>query len=504
MFEPLYDAFFFIMQPSNLLGMLIGTIIGIIFGAIPGLTGGIAIVLIIPFTYGVSPLAALAVIAGLHNGSSYGGAVPAVLLGIPGHSGAICTTFDGHPMAQQGFALRALKIAAVSSAFGGVISALCLMFMAPPLAEVSLAFGPAEIFWLCVFGLSSIAVLISDDPIKGLLASCFGIIVSLVGIDAATGYARYNFGFIELTEKFHLAVIMVGMYAISMSWDMAQTGKTTDIDASLKAIKTKKDHMRDWPWRSIWGGWARSIPLGVLVGILPGVGGSVAGFIAYNEAKRASKDPDSFGKGNPVGVAIAESANNADNAAVMIPALTLGIPGSGVAALIMGGLMVHGLQPGPDLFLESPDIVFGFMWALLITSVMLFPVGGVIATRIFAKILNLPPTMLLIIITSFCFIGIYAIGNSMFNVYITLAFGFIGYAFRHLNFPIAPAVLGLVLGEKAEYNFNTAMNLGLGNPMALVDSTISIVIACLIALVLLRPLFGYARNKWWVRASEDD
>lgn len=494
MFEPLLNSLGAVLQLDVILGMTIGLIGGIIFGAIPGLTASIGISLLIPLTFGMSPLVALAILAGIHNGGSYGGAIPAILLRIPGAPGAIVTTFDGYPMAQQGFAARAVRIAAVSSAVGGMVSALSLMLLAPPLVVISLAFGPAEIFWLSMFGLASIGVFLADDMVKGLLAGCLGVMVSLIGVDSVTGFERFTFGSLELADGIPLLIMLVGMYALTPAWQMAENAKQTGV-SSKEVSLGKKDDFRDWPWNPIAKGWVRSIPLGILVGILPGVGGLAAGLIAYNEAKRSADDPDSFGKGNPVGVAIAESANNADNAAAMVPTLTLGIPGSGVAALMLGGLLVHGLQPGPDLFQESSEVVFGYMWAMLITSALIIPFGGVIATRVFANILRVPQVMLMPLIIAVCSVGMFSFQNDLFDVVLMLCFGLIGYCFERLKFPVAPMILGLVLGEKAEFNFRTALKIGRGDYTTLLTHPISIVLASLTVLVLIYPVWQNYKRK---------
>ena len=494
MFEPLIISFWVVMQPEVLLAMVLGLIGGIMFGAMPGLTASTGISLLIPLTFGMNPVIALAIMAGIHNGGSYGGSIPAILLRIPGVPGAIVTTFDGYPMAQQGSAARAVRIAAVSSAVGGMISALSLILLAPPLVEISLAFGPSEIFWLSVFGLASIGVFLADDTIKGLLGGCFGVMLSLIGVDTVTGFERFTFDILELSDGIPLLIMLVGMYALTPAWQMAERAKKDAISAKDLTFG-QKDNYRDWPWTPIIRGWGRSIPLGIGIGILPGVGGLAAGLIAYNEAKRSADDPDSFGKGNPVGVAIAESANNADNAAAMVPALTLGIPGSGVAALMLGGLLVHGLQPGPDLFQEASDVVFGYMWAMLITSALIIPFGGIIATRVFANILRVPQMVLMPLIIAVCTVGMYAFRNDVFDAVLMLIFGIVGYAFERLKVPIAPIILGLVLGDKAEFNFRTALKIGFGDWTYLLKNPISIGLAALTVLVLLYPLWQNYRRK---------
>jgi putative tricarboxylic transport membrane protein len=476
MFDPIWHSFWPVMQLGVISGMILGLIGGIIFGAIPGLTASIGISLLIPLTFGMDPLVALAILAGIHNGGSYGGAIPAILLRIPGVPGAIVTTFDGHPMALKGQAARAVRIAAVSSAVGGMISALSLMLLAPPLVAISLAFG------------------LADEMVKGLLAGCFGVMLSLIGLDRVSGMERFTFDLLELADGIPLLIMLVGMYALGPAWQMAERADKTGI-AGRGEMLGGKDDFRDWPWKPIFKGWARAIPLGILIGILPGVGGLAAGLVAYNEAKRADPDPDSFGKGNPAGVAIAESANNADNAASMVPALTLGIPGSGVAALMLGGMLVHGLQPGPDLFLEAADVVFGYMWAMLITSALIIPFGGVLATRVFANILHVPQVVLMPLIIAVCSVGIFSFRNDLFDVVMMLCFGIIGYGFERLKFPIAPMILGLVLGEKAEFSFRTALKISLGDWTGLIANPISAALAALTALVLLYPLWQAYKRK---------
>jgi putative tricarboxylic transport membrane protein len=487
LFEPLFSAFIATMQVDTLLAITGGVILGILFGAMPGLTATMAIALLIPLTFGMQPLVALGMLAGIHNGASYGGAIPAVLLRIPGTPGAICTTFDGYPMAKQGLARTALKIAVVSSAIGGMVSAMSLMLLSPPLALVTLAFGPPEIFWVNVFGLASIAVLLGDDPVKGLLAALFGVLLSAVGIDAVTGHERYTFDVLYLVSGLSLLIVLVGMYAIPPAWEMAEDAKLTGVTSEdLKFDDTSNVHL---PIGELLATWARSCVIGIIIGILPGVGGTAGGFIAYNEVRRASSDPDSFGKGNPMGVACAESANNADNAAAMIPALTLGVPGSGLAALMLGALLIHGLQPGPELFREAPDVVFGYMWAMFLSSAMLVVFGGMMATRLFAQILRLPQVLLMPLIIAITVIGAYTFQNSYFDVQVMILFGAIGYAMERTGFPIAPAILGLVLGEKAEFSMRVSLLMGQGDPMILFTRPLSQFVILLVVMVLLYPIW---------------
>src|SRR5690606_6375330 len=418
--------------------MVIGTLAGILVGALPGLSATMGIAVLIPLTFGLDPLVALGMMAGIYNGAMYGGAIPAVLLRIPGTPAAIATTFDGYVMSQQGRSGFALKVAVFSSAFGGIMSAIALMTLAPPLSKITLAFGPAEYFWVAVFGLASISVLLGRDPVKGLIAACFGLVLSTVGIDQVTGHERFTFDTLELSSGFHIVVLLVGLYALPPVFIMAEEAIKKGISAAeLKfgGAGSYLDILRYWKTL------IRSSIIGIIVGILPGAGGNIAAFLSYNEAKRASRDPDSFGQGNPEGVAAAECGNNADNAAAMIPALTLGVPGSSVSAVILGGLLVHGLQPGPALFRENADVVYGFMIQMLVTSILLIPFGGLLATRLFSQVLRLPRVMLAPLIIGLTVVGVYCINNSIFDLYMMLCFGLVGYCMEKLKFPLAPAVL---------------------------------------------------------------
>lgn len=485
MFDPLLQALPVAFAWSSILAMVIGTLAGILVGALPGLSATMGIAVLIPLTFGLDPLVALGMMAGIYNGAMYGGAIPAVLLRIPGTPAAIATTFDGYVMSQQGRSGFALKVAVFSSAFGGIMSAIALMTLAPPLSKITLAFGPAEYFWVAVFGLASISVLLGRDPVKGLIAACFGLVLSTVGIDQVTGHERFTFDTLELSSGFHIVVLLVGLYALPPVFIMAEEAIKKGISAAeLKfgGAGSYLDILRYWKTL------IRSSIIGIIVGILPGAGGNIAAFLSYNEAKRASRDPDSFGQGNPEGVAAAECGNNADNAAAMIPALTLGVPGSSVSAVILGGLLVHGLQPGPALFRENADVVYGFMIQMLVTSILLIPFGGLLATRLFSQVLRLPRVMLAPLIIGLTVVGVYCINNSIFDLYMMLCFGLVGYCMEKLKFPLAPAVLGLILGGMAETNLRLTMLISGDDWRALVQNTISQIIIALIVVVLLYPV----------------
>ena len=381
--------------------------------------------------------------------------------------------------------------------FGGWRRGQCALSYAvrTDTGEFALAFGPPELFWVNLFGLVSVSVLISGNPTKGLISTCFGILVAMVGVEQVTGQDRFTFGILELGNGIDLVVVLVGLYALPPAWRMAEQAIMTGI--ASKELKFKgKSRMKDWPWLEILPAWLRASIIGIIAGVLPGVGGIIGGFVAYGQVKRASKDPDSFGKGNPVGIATAECANNADNAASMIPTLTLGIPGSGFAALVLAALMVHGLHPGPDLFKASGDIVYGYMWAMLFTSVMLIFVGGLMFSKLFANLLRLPQVLLSPLVIALVVVGIYGLQNSMFDVYLAFIFGIFGYCMEKLKFPMAPVILGLVLGSKVEFTYKTSLLLGFGDHSILWSRPICQVLIALIVLMLISPLFKKVWQCW--------
>ncbi|MDD9721842.1 tripartite tricarboxylate transporter permease [Sulfitobacter sp. PR48] len=470
---------------TNFAAVVIGVIAGIVVGAMPGLSATMAISVLVPFTFGLEPLVALGLMAGIYNGAMYGGAIPAVLLRIPGTPAAVATTFDGYPMAQKGEGGFALQVAVVSSAIGGIASAFALMLLAPPLSKVTLLFGPSEVFWVAVFGLASIIFLLGGNPIKGLISACFGVFVSVIGSDPIYGNDRFTFGQLEMLDGINIVILLVGLYALPPVIDLLETPLKTD---GINSSKLGTESIwKALPRMNYWKTWIRGSFIGIWIGILPGAGGSMAAFMSYNEARRTSKHPETWGEGEPEGVAAAEVANNADTASALIPALTLGIPGTAVAAVMLGGLLVHGLQPGPMLFRDNPDIVFGFMWQFLFGAILLVLLGGSLATNSFARLLNLPRPLLGSVIIVLMLIGVYSIHGRMFDVYLMLGFGAIGWVMDRLKFPLPPVVLGLILGGFAEENLRLALRIGRGDPMILFQNTTSLILVVLTVAVIIGP-----------------
>ena len=485
MYSDLLQALPNVLEWTNFVAVIIGVIAGIVVGAMPGLSATMAISVLVPFTFGLEPLVALGLMAGIYNGAMYGGAIPSVLLRIPGTPAAVATTFDGYPMAQKGEGGFALQVAVISSAIGGIASAFALMLLAPPLSKVTLLFGPSEVFWVAVFGLASIVFLLGGNPVKGLISAFFGVFVSVIGSDPIYGNDRFTFGQLEILDGIHIVILLVGLYALPPVIDLLETPLRTGVDNSklgTESIWKALPRMKGY-----WKTWLRGSAIGIWIGILPGAGGSMAAFMSYNEARRSSTNPDVWGEGEPEGVAAAEVANNADTASALIPALTLGIPGTAVAAVMLGGLLVHGLQPGPMLFRENPDIVFGFMWQFLFGAILLVLLGGSLATNSFAHLLNLPRPLLGSVIIVLMLIGVYSIHGRMFDVYLMLGFGAIGWVMDRLKFPLPPVVLGLILGGFAEENLRLALRIGRGDPMILFQNTTSLILVVLTIAVVIGP-----------------
>ncbi|MEO0624703.1 MAG: tripartite tricarboxylate transporter permease [Pseudomonadota bacterium] len=476
-----------------ILAMVGATILGVFIGALPGLNPVMAIALLLPLTYAMDPLVALGMVAGIYNGSMYGGAIPSILLRIPGTPASIATTFDGFPMAQRGEASKALKVACYSSAIGGIASAIALMTVGPLLAKVTLLFGPAEYFWIAVFGMASVGVMVGSDPVKGLMAALLGLWIGTMGLDNLSGQARYTFDQTWLLGGMPLIVVLVGLYALPPVLQLAEKSDFKGLSAAalkLQAVPFKKGELR-----RLIPTWLRASGIGISVGILPGAGGNVAAFLSYNTAKNADEDPASFGKGNPKGVAAAECGNNADNAASMIPALALGIPGNVVAALVLSALVIHGLQPGPQLFQQNPVLVGGFMMEMLLTSLLILCLGGALATRVFAQFQRLPGVLLVPSILILMCVGVYVINGRPVDLWVMLLAGIAGYVLEKVNVPLAPIILGMILGPMAEQSVRRALLISRGDATELLTRPISAVLAVATVLVILWPIQKALRNR---------
>ncbi|WP_126975918.1 tripartite tricarboxylate transporter permease [Frigidibacter oleivorans] len=478
-----------LMTVPVVLSMLLGTAVGIAVGALPGLSATMGIAVLIPLTFTMEPLAALGMMAGIYNGAMYGGSIPAILLRIPGTPAGVATVFDGYPMAQKGQGRLALRISLASSAIGSAVSAVALLLLAPPLAMVALKFSPANYFWLAIFGLMTIAVLLSGNPVKGLLAACLGLVIGCIGVDPITGVERFAFNQLDLLSGIDIVVLLTGLYAIPPAIDLAINPPKLGTEA--RQLDGRPEGFR---WSQLVPVWVKASVIGVVTGIIPALGGNVAALFAWNEQRRGDPDKAKYGQGAPEGVAAPECANNADTAATLIPALTLGIPGSAVAAVMLGAMLVHGLIPGPQLFRDNADVTYGFMLSMLITAGMMY-VLGTVGAKAFIYVLRMPARLLSPMIMLMSVIGVYAIHNSLFEVWLMLGFGLLGFLMEKLDIPTAPTVLAVILGPMAEDALRRTLLISGGDAGALFSGAISWILIALLAVSTCLPLLKRLRSR---------
>ncbi|MDQ8023008.1 MAG: tripartite tricarboxylate transporter permease [Moraxellaceae bacterium] len=444
-------------DPMALVLAVMGVTLGIIIGVLPGLTATMGVAILLPFTFGMDPVSGILMISGVFFGGIYGGSITAILLKIPGTPAAAATAMDGYALTQKGQAGIALGTATISSCIGGTISIFMLIFLAPLLAGVALEFSAAETFALAVFGLSIITSVSGESLIKGLIAGFVGLLLSTVGLDPMAGFPRYTGGFTELFNVPFIPV-MIGLFAASEAFkSLGQEQTRHEIKVVIGRIIP--------PW-SVFRGLIltilRSSGLGVIVGIIPGAGADIASFVAYNEAKRFSKNPENFGKGELKAVAACESGANSCTGGDLLPMMTLGIPGDAVTAVMLGALTMQGLQPGPLLFKDHAPLVFTLFAGMLFCYLALLVVG-LNSLRLMSKVLEMPRSVLSPLILALCVVGAYAINNSMFDVGIMLAVGIVGFFMQRWDYPPSPVVLALIMGPMAESSFRRALSLSNGS-----------------------------------------
>ena len=490
MFEGIINGLFHALEGWNLLLIIFGTFLGIVFGSMPGLTATMGLALLVPFTFGMEPAAGLIMLAGIYVGAMYADAIPAILINTPGTPAAIATTFDGFPLAQKGKAQQALVTAAFASFIGSVIANIVLATLAEPLAELSLKFGPPEYFWLGIFGLTIISVLSSGSLLKGYLTGFIGLILSAVGMASLSGDARLTFGFPELQSGISLAGALIGFFCLpeilSTIIGKGQDNYTGEkIRPSLKILFATIFDLLKMPFLLI-----RSALIGLIVGIAPGAGGNIASMVSYSEATRWDKNPEEFGKGTIRGVAASEAANSAMAPGSLIPLLTLGIPGSPPAAIILGALMLHGMQPGVDLFATYGGITYTFMMGLFVAAFAIL-IFGSLGSFLFSLLINIPAKSLAPVILLMTVLGSYAIRNNLLDVWVMLIFGGIGFFLNKLSYHPAPLVLGFILGPYIEEGLVQSTMIGGakgGVVFYMISSPISIVLIGLCVITALWPI----------------
>jgi putative tricarboxylic transport membrane protein len=429
-------------------------LIGVVVGALPGLSSPMAVALLLPFTITLDPVPAIAMMASLYCAGTFGGSITAILINAPGAPPAAATALDGYPMAQRGEAGRALGIAAVSSICGGVFSLVVFLLAAPALARVATSFRPMEYFALTIFALSMLASISGKSSIRNLIAGAVGVLIGTVGIHLTTGVERFTFGIHELTDGIHFIPVLIGLFAMGELLNQSQSLNVAyeRITAVVVKLPTRED------FRRIRGTILRSSGIGTFIGILPAEGATVAAIMGYNEAKRWSKNKEQFGTGCPEGIAGPEAANNAATGGAMVPTLALGIPGSGTTAVILAALIMHGFRPGPYLMKETPEFVYAIFVAMLVANIM-FLVIGLGGAKIFSRVTMIPRTLLWPAVFVFSLIGSYASGAALFDVWVMMASGIVGFVMLRHGFSPAPLVMGLILGHLVEESFSQSMML---------------------------------------------
>lgn len=476
---------------QNFIWMNIGLLLGVVFGAIPGLTVILCIVLFLPFTYTMGPIQSFMFLLGIYCAGGYGGSISAILIKTPGTPHATATMLDGYPLSQRGESKKALNIALQASTFGGLFSAFVLLFFAPQVAKFAQKMGTPEYFLVCLFGLTIIAGVSGKSLIKGIISGSLGLFIASVGIDPMTGSTRYIFNNINLYSGFDLVICLIGLFALS---EVLSRGKRSQkIKSDSEKLKKENGKISKAEYSKM------SIPafisavIGVIVGIIPGTGASMASFFSYNTAKNISKTPKEFGNGSIEGIAAAETANNAVTGATLIPLLTMGIPGDGCVAILLGALMINNLTPGPNLFSDHGVTMYAIMIGLVFINIFMFLQGRYL-TGLFARIINIPIAILTPIIVIFCFAGAFSVNSSTFDIFTTLCFALLAYFLTKIDFPTIPILLGLVLGDTTEENFRRSLILSDGSWSIFASSPICIAFLILILFTVLLILYGKIRD----------
>lgn len=492
MFSNIIGGFGEALTLINLLAMLVGTAIGIIIGALPGLSAAMGVALMIPITFGMPPATGLIVLAAVYCGAIFGGSISAILIHTPGTPAAAATAIDGYQLTLKGKAGKALGTAVIASFIGGLLSTSSLYFFAPPLARLAMAFGSPEYFWLSIFGLTIIASVSSKSIVKGLISGALGLLLSTIGMDPMEGYFRFTFGQAALYEGLPFTATLIGLFSMSQVLTLAEKkirkpGEMVEFDD--KVSLSRKEIKRILPTT------LRSWIIGNVVGILPGAGATIASFLGYNTAQRFSKHKEEFGFGSIEGIAGAEAANNAVTGGSLIPALTLGIPGESVTAVLIGGLLIQGLQPGPDLFNKYASITYTFFAGFFLVQFFML-ILGLLGAKVFAQISRLSDAILIPAITALCVVGSYAIRNSMIDVFIMFIFGVIGYFAKKFDLNNASIVLALILGPIGERGLRRSLALSDNDPSILFSSVICwMLIALSVASIFAPMAFEYYKKK---------
>lgn len=473
MFDLILNGFSDVFSVGNIFMIFCGVFVGIVFGAIPGLSTDLAVILFLPLTFNMDILPSILLLLGVYCGGTYGGSITAILIGTPGTNFAMATVFDGYPMAKKGQARKALDMALFASTIGGLISAFLLLFSAPYISKFVLKFGPPEYFCLALFGLSIIAGVSGNSILRGIIMGCLGFFASCVGVDSASGAQRFTFNNVFLMKGLSLLPVLLGIFALSNIF--AQIYSRGYEKSFVKRNELNKDRLTMQEKKECMPVIMKSTVIGSIIGAIPGAGAAIAAFMAYNEARRTSKNRGDFGKGALDGVAAPEAANNAVTGCSLIPLFTLGIPGSVVAALLIGAFTMQGLTPGPTLFKTQAPLMYAIMGGMIICNIAMF-LEGKYLLRLFAQISKVPQPLLFTGLALFCVSGSMSYANNIFDVYILIVFGIFMYFVQRLGFPGAPFVLGIILGPLMETNLKNSLVMADGSWLIFIQRPISIAI----------------------------
>ncbi|NJK45717.1 MAG: tripartite tricarboxylate transporter permease [Pleurocapsa sp. SU_196_0] len=479
----LLNGFAVALTPTNLLFGFLGVTLGTMIGVLPGIGPALTVALLLPLTFKIEATSAFIMFAGIYYGAMYGGSTTSILLNTPGESASIITSLEGNKMARAGRGAAALATAAIGSFVAGTLATMALTFFAPLMVGVALRFGAAEYFALMVLAFTTVSAVLGGNPLRGMLSLFFGIGLGLVGTDVLTGQSRFDLGFAELVDGIDVVTVVVGLFAVGETLYVASRfrgGKDNIIKLRARAAMTKED------WARSWKPWLRGTALGFPFGVLPAGGAEIPTFLSYALEKRLSKHPEEFGKGAIEGVAGPEAANNASAAGVLVPLLTLGLPTSATAAILLAAFQQYGIQPGPFLLTSNPALVWGLIASLYVGNVMLLILNLPLA-QVWVRLLEIPRPWLYGGILLFASIGVYSLNNSVFDLVLLAIIGVVGYAMRRFDIPVAPAIIGMILGPRAEEQFRRALGISQGDLAVFVQRPISATILAITLLLLVAP-----------------
>jgi len=492
----LWHGFAVALTPINLMWGFIGVFLGTVIGVLPGLGPAATIAMLLPLTFKMDPTGAIIMLAGIYYGAKYGGSTTSILLNVPGESASVVTCLDGYEMAKQGRGGPALGIAAISSFVAGTVGVIGLMLVAPPLAKFALSFSSPEYFALMALGLAMVVLLAGTSLVKALLSMLVGLWIAGMGTDLFTSTSRFTFGNAELLDGVDFVVVAIGIFALGEvlgNMELREGGRMLPVPQGLRNLLPTWQDIKECRFAFLNGS-----VIGFLIGVLPGAGSTIASFISYGVEKAVSKHPEKFGTGVPEGVAAPEGANNSETGGALVPLLTLGIPGSGTTAILLAALILWGFKPGPLMIQDNPSLFWGLVASMYIGNVMLL-VLNLPLIPLFAQILRLQPFLLYPVIFGISLVGVYSVSGSLFDVWMLVAFGLLGYAMRKLDYPAAPLILGLVLGDSMERALRQSLMMSQGDLSILVSRPISATMLILALLILFAPLFRKA-NAWRVKA----